>query len=175
MSQFNLLICFRLGQLGTKPDALTRYWDIYDKGEKTEKLNQQPLFLPNQLASGHKHRLPGPIRLQAAMLLDLETLNSDIKAAVMVDQTYKNYLNLPDSLDNTSWKVDINGHLCFEEQIFISDLKDLHLHMLRSKYDHLLAGHPGQAKTLQLVCWDYTWPNLRTFVTDYVNSCGIYV
>jgi len=173
LSQFNLSICFRPEQLGTKPDALTHHWDIYDKREKIEKLNQWPLFLPNQLALGHKHRLPGPMRLQAATLLDTETLNSDIKAAVIVDQTYKNYLNPPDSPDNASWEVNINRHLHFEGQIFIPDLKDLHLRVLRSKYDYLLAGHPGQAKTLQLVYWDYTWPNLRTFVTDYVNSCGI--
>jgi len=116
---------------------LTCHWDVYDKGEKTEKLNQQPLFLPNQLALRHEHRPPGPIRLQAATLLDTETLNLDIKAAVIADQTYKNYLNPPDSPDNTSWEVNINGHLCFEEQIFIPNLKDLRLHMLRSKHNYL--------------------------------------
>jgi len=120
---------------------LTRCWDVYNKGEKTEKLNQRSLFLPNQLASGHKHKLPGPIRLQAVTLLDAETLNSDIKAIVIADQTYKNYLNPPDSPDNASWEVNINRHLCFEEQIFIPDLKDLCLCILRSKHNHLLAGH----------------------------------
>jgi len=107
------------------------------------------------------------------MLLDAKTLNSDIKTAVMVDQTYKNYLNPPDSLDNTSWEVDINGYLCFEGQIFIPNLKDLCLHVLRSKHDYLLTEYLEQAKTLQLVRWNYTWPNLRTFVTDYVNLCGV--
>jgi len=75
-------------------------------------------------------------------LLNMETLNSDIKTVVITDQTYKNYLNSPNSLDNASWEVNINGHLCFEERIFVPDLKDLHLCMLRSKHDHLLAGHP---------------------------------
>jgi len=32
LSQFNLVICFRPGHLGTKLDALTRRWDIYPKG-----------------------------------------------------------------------------------------------------------------------------------------------
>ena len=88
---------------------------------------------------------------------------------MIADQTYKNYLNPPDSPDNASWEVNINRHLCFEERIFIPNLKDLHLHVLRSKHNHLLVGHLGQAKTLQLVHQDYTWPNLRTFVTDYIN------
>jgi len=32
LSQFNLIIRFRPGRLGTKPNALTRRWDIYPKG-----------------------------------------------------------------------------------------------------------------------------------------------
>jgi len=32
LSQFNLVICFHPGHLGTKLDALTRRWDIYSKG-----------------------------------------------------------------------------------------------------------------------------------------------
>ena len=31
LSQFNLVIRFRPGHLGTKPDALTRRWDVYPK------------------------------------------------------------------------------------------------------------------------------------------------
>ena len=31
LSQFNLVIRFRPGRLGTKPDALTRQWDVYPK------------------------------------------------------------------------------------------------------------------------------------------------
>jgi len=32
LSQFNLVICFHPRRFGTKPDALTRRWDIYPKG-----------------------------------------------------------------------------------------------------------------------------------------------
>ena len=32
LSQFNLVICFFPGKLGTKPDSLTRRWDVYPKG-----------------------------------------------------------------------------------------------------------------------------------------------
>ena len=34
LSQFNLVIHFRPGKLGTKPDSLTRRWNIYPKGGK---------------------------------------------------------------------------------------------------------------------------------------------
>ena len=44
--------------------------------------------------------------------------------------------------------------------------------MLRSKHDHVLAGHLGQSKTLYLVRKDYYWPKLHEFVIDYVRSCN---
>ena len=50
---------------------------------------------------------------------------------------------------------------------------DLWLQVLKTKHDHVLAGHPGQAKTYQLVRWDFNWPNLREFMSDYVRSCTI--
>src|SRR5207245_11582790 len=39
------------------------------------------------------------------------------------------------------------------------------------KHDHPLAGHFGQNKTIKLVRHEYTWPGLRTFVKEYVQSC----
>ena len=38
-------------------------------------------------------------------------------------------------------------------------------------HDHILLGHPGQNKTKKLVRREYTWPELRTFVRKYVESC----
>ena len=35
LSQFNLVIRFCSGYLGTKPDTFTRWWDIYPKGRNT--------------------------------------------------------------------------------------------------------------------------------------------
>ena len=34
-----------------------------------------------------------------------------------------------------------------------------------------MAGHYGQNKTLSLIRREFTWPNLRTDVNDYVCSC----
>ena len=39
LSQFNLIVCFYLGCLGAKPDALTRCSDIYPKGENSGYTN----------------------------------------------------------------------------------------------------------------------------------------
>src|SRR5882724_12773817 len=55
-SRFNLIIRFHPGKLGTKPDALTRRWDIYLKEGNSDyaSVNPQnfhPVFTSEQLAS----------------------------------------------------------------------------------------------------------------------------
>jgi len=53
LSQFNLIIRFRPGHLSTKPDALTRRWDVYPKGGNTgyatvNPHNFKPIFTQEQ-------------------------------------------------------------------------------------------------------------------------------
>ena len=90
----------------------------------------------------------------------MEMLNSDIKKTVMMDQVLTRYLDTTKPPEDARWTTDINSHLRFEGQIFVPEVKDLRLCVLKAKHDHVLAGHPGQVKTLQLICRDYTWPNL---------------
>ena len=54
--QFNLVIRFRPGHLGTKPDTLTRQWDIYPKEENTGYVTVNPhnfklIFTQEQLVA----------------------------------------------------------------------------------------------------------------------------
>ena len=125
-----------------------------------EDHNQRPLFAPNQVSSGQGNETPKPRKLRAAIILNTEMLNSDIKKAVMMDQALTRHLNTTKPPEDARWTTDINGHLRFEGQIFVPEVKDLRLCVLKAKHDHVLAGHPGQVKTLQLICRDYTWPNL---------------
>ena len=38
-------------------------------------------------------------------------------------------------------------------------------------HDQLTAGHPGISKTLQLIQSYYWWPNMKAFITDYIQGC----
>jgi len=113
-----------------------------------------------------------PKKLWAIILLDIKTLNLDIKAAVSAEQMHRNHQDAINLHGDNHWTTNVNGHLYFKEQIFVPDIGNLHLCILKTKHNHVLTGHPGQAKTLQLVQQDYTWPNLQTFVMDYMNSCS---
>jgi len=55
LSAFNLVIRFQPGKLGTKPDALTRRWDVYLKEGSSDYAtsnpqNYHPVFTSEQLA-----------------------------------------------------------------------------------------------------------------------------
>jgi len=39
-------------------------------------------------------------------------------------------------------------------------------------HDQLTAGHPGISKTLQLISLYYWWPNMKAFITEYIQGCA---
>jgi len=171
--QFNLVICFRPGKLGAKLDTLTRRWDIYPKEGDSgyAQVNPQNLrlvFTQEQLSNSLcTTYLEFPV-LRAVTIMDVETLHSDILSALPSDPIAQ--VHLADPLDSR-WSTDKAGFLRLDGHIYVPDLDDLHLQVLRYRHDHPLAGHFGQNRTLELIWHEYTWPGLQTFIKDYVQSC----
>jgi hypothetical protein len=94
------VIRFRPGRLGTKPDSLTRRWDVYPKGGNSDYAtinpnNLRPIFNQEQIsASLRATTLLFPV-LRATVIMDQEQLNSDILSALPEDPLYKAYLTEP--------------------------------------------------------------------------------
>jgi RNase H-like domain found in reverse transcriptase len=90
LSQFNLVICFRPGKLGTKPDFLTRQWDVYPKEGGSDYAavnphNLRPVFTNEQLTiSLRATSLFAPV-LRVAITIDIESLHSDIQSRLHSD------------------------------------------------------------------------------------------
>ena len=90
ISQFNLVIRFHTGRLGTKPDALTRRWDIYPKEGNTgyttvNPHNFKPIFTQEQLAASVQATVLLFPSLCTATVMDLDTLHQDILLALPSD------------------------------------------------------------------------------------------
>ena len=172
LSQFNLIIRFRPGRLGTKPDSLTRRWDVYPKEGNSDYAavnpsNFRPIFTQQQMSDSLRAtELLEPV-LRATVIMDQEQLNSDILAALPDDPLYQSQLSDP----KPRWSITPDGFLRHDNLIYIPDKNDLRLRVLRYKHDHILSGHPGQNKTVDLIRRDYTWPGLREFVKNYCKSC----
>ena len=175
LHQFNLVIRFRPGKLGAKPDSLTRRWDVYPKeGDKdyarVNPHNFRPVFATEQLASSLRASdLAIPV-LRASVLMDIEQLHIDILAALPDDPVARKHL--PDPSD-PRWLTDDSGFLRCDNRIYVPESNDLRLRVLRNTHDHPLSGHFGQNRTLELIRREYTWPGIRTYVKDYVKSCTI--
>ena len=83
LSQFNLVIRFRPGKLGAKPDALTRCWDVYPKeGDsdyaRVNPQNLRPVFTNEQLASSLRASSYAEPILRAINIMDIDQLHKDI-------------------------------------------------------------------------------------------------
>ena len=169
LSQFNLVIHFCPGKLGTKPDSLTRCWDVYPKQGNSDYAavnpnNLRPMFTQEQISTSlHATELMTPI-LWATIVMDQEQLNSDILAALPDDPMYIAYQEKP----QPCWSATPDGFLRHDNLIYIPDSNNLRLRVLCYKHDYILSGHPSQNKTVNLICHDYTWPE---FVKKYVKSC----
>jgi len=170
LSQFNMIIRFRPGRLGTKPDALTRRWDVYPKeGDsdyaKVNPQNLRPVFTQEQLASSLRATYySGPV-LRAVGIMDIGQLHKDILSAQRSDTYISEHNSEP------RWSTDEQGLVRYDDRIWIPDSDDLRLRVLHYHHDHPISGHFGQNKTLELIRRSYTWPSVRSFVKDYCKSC----
>ena len=77
LSAFNLVIRFRPGKLGTKPNTLTRQWDVYLKEGNSNYAtvnpqNYQPVFMTEQLALSLRATTLVIPALQGSLIMDIE-------------------------------------------------------------------------------------------------------
>ena len=85
--------------------------------------------------------------LCASVIMDQEQLNNDILLALPT-----NLLFIALSKDpKPRWSVSGDGFLHHNNLIYIPDSNDLQLCILCYKHDHILSGHPGQNKTIELI------------------------
>ena len=172
LSQFNLVIRFRPRKLRAKLDSLTRRWDIYLKeGERdyasVNLHNLRPVFTNEQLASSlHATLFYTPV-LWASFIMDIQSLHSDIRSALRDDSAISEHLS---NLIHR-WSKDPKGLLHLDNHIYMPDVGDLWLKVLQHNHDHLVAGHFGQNRTIDLIRCSYVWPELRNSVKSYIKSC----
>jgi RNase H-like domain found in reverse transcriptase/Integrase zinc binding domain len=176
LSRFNMVIRFHLGRLGTKPNALTCQPDLYPKGEgnsygTVNPQNCRPVFSSTQLSASLRATAMLPATLHGIITMDIEELQKDILAAYDTDPAVQFFHADSDNSKYSCWSVDNVGFIWIDQQILVPESGDLQLHILQSFYDHPISGHFTVNKTLSVIRREYTWPNIREFVADYVKSC----
>jgi len=145
-------ICFRPGWLKTKPGILTHRRDIYseqniiqlDSGSQNYKaiFDQTKLFLPDKADQL-------PLLLSTSdIVIDQLTLYNNIRTALLQNRPMLENMDISLLDSSLTRKRDVDRLLCIEDKIFISNIRDLYLHVLRNYHNYILVGHLDQAKTL---------------------------
>ena len=101
------------------------------------------------------------------MILDQDQLYSDILVTLPFDSSISDYLLHLEG----HWSKDNIGFLRLDNRMYIPDNTNLYLQVLQYHHNHVLAGHLGQNKTLELIWRHYTWPNIRDNVQKFCKSC----
>ena len=69
-----------------------------------------------------------------------------------------------------SWK---DGYLLHDGLLYLPDVNNLCLRMVRNHHDTALAGHPGTTKTVELLSRNYYFPGMYKYIKKYVTSCDL--
>lgn len=72
--------------------------------------------------------------------------------------------------DLSDWNTD-TGLILYHGKVYVPKDESLRAEIVKIHHDLPPAGHPGQAKTLELVTRNYWWPGMSHFVKEYVNTC----
>ena len=68
---------------------------------------------------------------------------------------------------------EMNGRLFYRDCLFVPDHTPLRLQLLQDHHDPPAMGHPGRAKTLELLARNYYWPSMRKDVDRFVRNCHV--
>src|SRR5258705_12184084 len=174
LMQFNMKVQFRPGRLGSKLDVLTHRWDVYMEGDNLEPTvpNVHPVFTRKQLAETlvlvctGKMEDPTP-----SNTLDHNALAKSITAACTEDDLAMKIHKQIKTAKQLDGSTEKEGHLLFQNRIYVPNKGTLQLHTIHNHHDHPTAGHFRETKTTELVCCKFHWPGLRCMVGDYVRLC----
>src|SRR5258707_4810797 len=174
LGQFNMKVWFRPGRLGSKPDALTRRWDVYMEGDNLEPTatNVCPVFTIEQLAGTlvlvHARTMEDPT---PSNNLDHNALAESITIAYVEDDLTKKICEQIKTANQPDGWTEREGCLLFRKRKYVPNKGMLQLHTIHDHHDHPTAGHFGETKTTELIHCNYHWPGLRCMVGDYIRSC----
>ncbi|QRV83029.1 Transposon Tf2-7 polyprotein [Ceratobasidium sp. AG-Ba] len=162
LASFNFEIHYRPGKMSNKPDALSRRHDHEDIP------NPQQIMINAERFKGFKANIEIDI-----ISMIREGLSDDESLTTLIASTKKKE-DLPPSIrkqyDKYEWKEDL---LWYEGRIVIPENKEIRLAILEMHHDNPIAGHQGQARTLELISRRYYWPAMKQQVNRFVETCEI--
>ena len=190
MGCFDFEIIFRPGTRSGKPDALSRRPDL--KPQKEDKLSFGQLLKPENITGNTFAELMDIEAWLEDETVDLDDaehwfnidivgvedptadtlIPSDIELINRTRELTATDERLKLILANPTSKYSVADGLVYNNgRIVVPSNNELKEAILRSRHDSKTAGHPGRARTFQLVRRVFTWASLKRFTNQYVDGC----
>ena len=183
LSRYNFTITYRTGKANEKADALTRRpGDRPTTAEDDERLRyQEQILLPPERFSSETVQTvydDPDLEVEESLndLIDQKTREDEfcqeILQALREGQTKSTKITLADCTNE-------NDRLKYRGKIWIPGNDDkeesckLRLRLIREAHEVPAAGHPGIAKTLELLSRDYYWPRMDKTIARFIKNCHI--
>ena len=131
-----------------------------------------PVSIPDRINGLTQDKIIPPLRSELLLLTCRSNNNPacrDLQPVRSLIDLWRR-LHLP-SLRTAQW--DRRGLTLLDDWVYIPDVSQARLHVLQSRHDSLLAGHPGVTKTKGLISCNYIWPGLRRDVEVYIEGCAV--
>jgi transposase InsO family protein len=168
LSRFNFRISYRTGRLSTKPDALTRRSKDLpnDDDERKEHMHQVVLKPHNVLKAAATNEREPVTNIDELWEQghERDTTTTEILTALRTNATRSRHVTLSQCSER-------NGILLYQDRIYVPDFMPLKLKLIKDHHETPAAGHPGRAKTLELLARTYFWPKMRKEVDRFVRNC----
>ena len=159
LSRFDFELHHRPGKTAGKPDALSRRADHIPEGEDNKDI---VLLKPEWFAQVAATR--GHAEVQGVG----DELLADISKNSIREEKVSKALGRRDP----RWTKE-GPLLLYKGLVYVPPDDELRRRVLQAHHDTQFAGHPGQAKTLELLLRNYYWPTIKSDVQRFVQTCVV--
>ena len=153
----------------SKPDTLS-HWA--DHGSRSGDNENMILLTPDCFAI---HALQG-----LEVIGEEQDILKDIWKGVWNGKKEEALAKAVKELQKTSaWSIRLakwaltDGILYFQGKIYVPDASNLWCRFIALCHDSKVTRHSGRWKTLELVSWNYWWPQMSRYIGKYVSTCDM--
>ncbi len=166
LSEFNIKISYKTGQQNAKADALTRMAGSKPMDPSDDRVRQQyqTILTPERLEldGAAIEAIDDPIYHRISQTNKEDELCSEIRDA-MLEQKEKIH-----GITLSKCSVQ-DGVLFHKDRLWVPE--DHYAELIRETHDQPACGHPGVARTYELLKREYYWRGMRTDVATFVKNC----
>ncbi len=104
--------------------------------------------------------------------IEVEGVGNELMEAIRKDDSRDEQVLQELGKRNPYWTKERNV-LLYKDWSMFHPLQKLRTKVIEAHHNTPLAGHPGIAKTLELINRNYWWPSMKEIIQHYVKTCVV--